>query len=734
MKTACITGVLIALTAGVSAQDCGWEWVNPAPPRVDIYRLKQEINAFVGVGAAGTIIRSSSGYDWELVDSGGDGSLFGVDWGAGTFVAVGEGRILRSPTGYDWTTVYENSDAVFLDVEFSASRFVAVGEGLDGHFLTSSEGWDWELVPVPWGAGADSITGADEGFYVAVGVEIWFSSDGFEWNYQGPVPASLNFNERSAPVKKTGMDLFELDRIDLAWTGSRLLWAGGAELWSRKSTIEWELAASIDGCYPWQSWLGVVAGPGWALASGIGGCPTPYLDPTVSLTISVDGGDTFRFPWQTELGGFPGLARFGSRWIAVGAYGDVLTSSNGAGWDCVNGNCTSLACADEFVDLTTDEDDWLAVGGVGLCDLTLKRRSGGTAATSNNGDQWEIYPLSGHRFRGVTHTGTEFLGVGDGWLARSDDGVEWTTEDAPDGAVLYSVSSAEGWTVAVGRNGALYASDDTYEWLKPFLYVTADLDRVVWAGDQFLVVGREGTIMRSTDALNWSDALSNATTDLKSATAGPDQHIIVGNGGVILGSGDGEIWTPRRSGTGAHLRDVTWGEGLFVAVGWVEMPDGSKPGVVLASADGRAWTRFSVPGVSLNRVRWTGDQWIAVGGDRTILRSGCIGTLIEPEEQHVQVPHGETVDVVVRLSEQVQTATEITVLSSQTLSLSAPRTVTVPAGSNEVTVPLTGEAVAADVVVTLTLPGHLGGGSATTLATVQPPQWTPRTPSGRVTP
>ena len=726
--------VVLALVVGANAQDCSWEWVNPAPPRVDIYRLKQEINAFVGVGAVGTIIRSSDGFRWELVESGVESDLYGIDWGAGFFVAVGRGSILRSTAGYDWTTVHVNGEAVFLDVEFSASRFVAVGDGLDGNFLTSRFGVDWELVPVPWGGSADSITGSDDGFFVAVGTEIWFSPDGFAWEYEGPVPAVPGFLDKTPPLKKIGSDLFELDRIDLAWTGSRLLWAGGSELWSREADGEWELVAVLDGCSFWRDWLGVVAGPGWALASGISGCPTPYLDPTVSLAISVDGGATFRDPWVTELGGFPALARYGSRWVAAGAYGDVLISSNSITWDCPSGNCTSLACADDFLDLAAGDDGWLAVGGVGLCDIGLKRRYGGTTATSDDGGQWAVHPQSVDRFRGVAYLGSEFIGVGNGWLGRSTDGIEWTTEDSPDDAVLYAVGVGDGWVVTVGRGGALYVSDDGSNWFKPFLYLSADLDRVVWDGEQFLVLGREGTIWRSTDAMNWWPAITATDTDLKGAVGGPGQRIAVGNDGVILASLDGEVWVPRRSGVDSSLHDVTWGDDRFVAVGWDERPDGSRPAVVLVSTDGRGWTRFSARGEALQRVRWTGTSWLVVGGDRTILTADCLGTLIEVDQQHLQVPHGETIDLEIRLSDPVSVDTLVSVSSSLPREVAVPQTVTILAGSDTAFIPVTGASVVAGAVLTVALPEHLGGGTTTALATVQPALWTPRTPSGRVRP
>lgn len=718
----------------LNADDCDWEWVNPTPPRVDIYRLKQEINAFVGVGAGGTVIRSTDGFSWELIESGTTGDLFGIDWGAGVYVAVGDGVVLRSVAGYDWTTVHLDPAASLVDVEFSASRFVAVGDGLDGHILTSPDGHEWERVPIPWAGAADSITGSNDGFYVAVGTGIWFSPDGFDWEFQDSVPATLTFQGEISGTKAAGSDLFELDRIDLAWTGSRLLWAGGSELWAQESVDKWDLVSTLGGCPPWSDWLGVVAGPGWALASGISGCPSPYLDPTVSLIISTDGGQSFSDPWEIELGGFPALARYGSRWVAAGALGDVVVSTDGATWDCSNGNCTSLACEDEFSDLAAGEDSWTAVGGVGLCEDGLKRRSGGTSATSESAEQWEIHPQTGDRFRGVTHAGLQYLAVGDGWVARSPDGAGWITDGSPEGAVLRSVAAGEGSVVTVGQSGALFVSDDGVNWFKPFLYLTDDLDRVVWLGDQFVALGHEGIILRSTDALNWNEALTNATVDLKGAAAGPDGKILVGADGTILGSDNGEVWTRRRSGVSSMLQDVCWGDERFVAVGWDALADGSRQAVVMASRNGTDWTRLFAPGEELKRVQWTGSSWLVVGGDRTIMTAECLGTLIEPGVGHLQVPRGETVDLMVRLSDDVEQDTVLTVTSSMPAEVVVPQSVTILEESDTVSVPVTGASVASNVVLTLSLPDRIGGGSATTLVSVQPPEGRPRVPSGRVRP
>ena len=243
LRSICVL-VVGAIATGLNAQDCDWDWVNPTPPRVDIFRLKQEINAFVGVGAEGTIIRSADGFRWELIESEVSGDLFGVDWGAGAFVAVGDGVVLRSVAGYDWSIVHVDSAARLVDVEFSASRFVAVGDGLDGHVLTSRLGTDWEAVPVPWSGAANSIAGSNDGFYVGGRNRDLVQPGRIRLGLRGLRPGDPRVLAEGSHGKTTGSDLFELDRIDLAWTGTRLLWAGGSELWSRQSVGKWDLVST----------------------------------------------------------------------------------------------------------------------------------------------------------------------------------------------------------------------------------------------------------------------------------------------------------------------------------------------------------------------------------------------------------------------------------------------------------------------------------------------------------
>jgi len=714
--------------------DCDWEWVNPTPPRNTIYRVASKVGWFLAVGAEGTILLSQDGLSWERIESGVDADLFGVEFGTTWIVAVGDDVVLRSSDGREWLVVLSIDGAHFTDVAYGAGRFVAVGSGLGGQVATSATGAQWTLATAPWGGVPSTVTATDEGFAIAVGTEIWESPDGVDWSFEGAVPTSLATAEGGGAVKMLDPDLFGLDRVDLAWSGQLLLWAAGSQLWSRDGDGVWELVLELDGCATFEDWLGVAAGPGWALASGVSGCPTPYLQPVVSLYLSLDGGVSFAEPWEDGLAGFPALGRYGSHWVALGALGDAMTSTDATDWACPNGGCTALACDDELVDLAVGGDLMVAVGGIGLCDNAIKRQTGSTTATSEDGEQWAIHPLSSDRFKGVAWTGDEFVGVGDGWLASSTDGSQWTQEAAPDAADLHSVAAHDGTTVVSGKTGALYVKQGSASWLKPYHFWIEDLDRVVWDGEQFLIVGTGGLILHSPDGLNLSQSLTGTDVDLHGVAAGSTGRIAVGDDGVVLASSDGVLWSPRWSGFDGVLGDVAYGDGKFVAVGWKERPDGRRPAVALVSADGDQWTHFDVPAEALRRVAWTGNAWVAVGEERSIVRNGCLWTLVTFDTDHLHVPQGGTAELEVRIDGTVSVDTELEVESSRPGLVVVPDTAEIPAGSDRTVVVVTGAGVVSGATVTVTLPEQLGGGSGVVQVSVQPPLWRPRRPSGRVTP
>ncbi|NLH75142.1 MAG: hypothetical protein GX456_19015 [Verrucomicrobia bacterium] len=84
-----------------------------------------------------------TGIQWALVPSPYTGRLWGVEYGAGLFVAVGAtGTVLTSPDGLTWTQRATPTTETLWGLKYGCGRFVVAGH--NGVILTSTNGIDWE--------------------------------------------------------------------------------------------------------------------------------------------------------------------------------------------------------------------------------------------------------------------------------------------------------------------------------------------------------------------------------------------------------------------------------------------------------------------------------------------------------------------------------------------------------------------------------------------------------------
>ena len=88
--------------AELAAQTCGWRWVNPNPPRIDVRSAAVASGRIVAVGARGLALYSGDGRQWTLADTGVSADLMAVARGGGRFAAVGDDVIVTSPDGVAW--------------------------------------------------------------------------------------------------------------------------------------------------------------------------------------------------------------------------------------------------------------------------------------------------------------------------------------------------------------------------------------------------------------------------------------------------------------------------------------------------------------------------------------------------------------------------------------------------------------------------------------------------------
>lgn len=230
------------------------------------------------------------------------------------------------------------------------------------------------------------------------------------------------------------------------------------------------------------------------------------------------------------------VARSGNTFVVVGDGGTVLTSSDGVMWTPqVSGTTNSLYGA------VWSGSKFVAVGAYG------------TILTSLNGTVWTPQ-VSGttNNLHGLAWSGNKFVAVGgNGTILTSPDGTAWTLQTSdtlnPLGRVAWSGLQFVAVSGSPYDNYYLYAypihiSTDGISWSSvpivpsstvppSFIWTSSD---VIWCGTQFIVVGEGGYIFKSGDGVNWSSWVSGTTSFLSTVSCSPTQYVVAGKGGLFI--------------------------------------------------------------------------------------------------------------------------------------------------------------------------------------------------------
>lgn len=229
--------------------------------------------------------------------------------------------------------------------------------------------------------------------------------------------------------------------------------------------------------------------------------------------------------------------------------------------------------------------------------------------------------------------------VGVGYGGRrivSQDGLNWeiTAEWAPNGKDdsnnLMAAAFGAGKFVVVGgggwskdtQAGHILTSGDGRKW-EEVKTLPFRVNPVVHNGRRFLAGGPDRTLWFSDDGLSWTQGAQAMTTGIPSWALW-FRHGACGNGVTVFMGEAGakkEFYWCMASADGTHvdfrsdlppLRALAFGGNSFVAVG---------NGVIMTSADGKAWLRQERPTEEkLDWIQWTGKEFIT-GGGKTVLTS-----------------------------------------------------------------------------------------------------------------
>jgi hypothetical protein len=290
------------------------------------------------------------------------------------------------------------------------------------------------------------------------------------------------------------------------------------------------------------------------------------------------------FHWTPQVSGTSALlfdvTWTGTRFVAVGAEGTILTSSTGNSWASqVSGTQQPLwAVASSGNQVVT------IPGGLGEFDTTV--------LISNDGLQWTGYPIADAAMgaRRLIWAGERYVGVsrlGDHPIS-SLDGINWTRGSVP------------------------ISFDATF----------------VWTGTQYVATGGWPLrrIVMSPDGESWTSHLVTPPSDAPSIPGPLFTFWIENEFVMIVGSPlmtrltsiDGLSWVLSASGQLAsnqsHMLSMVWTGELLVAVG--------RNGIVAASPDkGVTWASWKISDEDLHGLVWTGTQFVAVGDNGAILTS-----------------------------------------------------------------------------------------------------------------
>lgn len=438
--------------------------------------------------------------------------------------------------------------------------------------------------------------------------------------------------------------------------------------------------------------------------------------------VAVDPFDEWKIPNNNVSGvvyDLYGITYGDGKYVAVGASGAIVTSSDGESWKRQNSTTTKT-----LQGVAYGSDGFVAVGG------------NGTIVTSKDGEIWNSVTGFTTTLMGVTFGDGKYVAVGlNGKIViltftNNTWGLETHTINF---ATLRSIIYGNGKFVAVGSYkdfeplssafGNIWTFSVGATWVSPTspanptsVITTASVGGITYNNGKYVAVGAKGTIVTSSDGATWG-SLKKGTLDLSGVTYGNGKYVAVGASGTIVSSSDGVSWTSGTSGTTKLLYGIASdGNGKYVAVG--------ATGTILQSSVAAT----NLPAQTVNGT--AASRTPEVGGDNAITLSvknslgdtdtsftGAHDMTISGYEQAPDNSYGSfdgtplTVSpntIRVSFASGVATANlKLNKAASQTISLSVPGVATPAANTLSIT-PVAGSAVSLAMTTDITAPASNG--------------------------
>jgi hypothetical protein len=320
-------------SGGILSTADGQYWVDqPCDAPLDLLGVTAGANQIVAVGYSGYIL--SGGHARYMTIETGGSTINGVVWNGSRFVAVTEvGTVMTSATGQDWTEKLANGVTSFAQLLYSGERYIGFSMTRPMRIYYSDDALNWTQAANPvdflfgdavWANGKFVIVG-DQG-------KVVLSPDGASWavGYVG--------------------DSVSLEVV--THNGSEFVALGGQQVFTSADAIAWE-SASLN--VPGTPYFSRIAWSGERYAA------IAYLADTIGrsgqkILISDDG-----VTWQ-DVGAPVSAQLLGIKWtgtgyIAFGAEGIILSSTDGSVWTVLETGTDSY-----LIDLAISPDRLVVVG------------------------------------------------------------------------------------------------------------------------------------------------------------------------------------------------------------------------------------------------------------------------------------------------------------------------------------------------------------------------------------
>ena len=596
-----------------------WHWRNPSPFANSLRGICFGAGKFVAVGDGGVIHTSLDRAVWDVGRKPVTSTLRKVIFANGQFVAVGDaGAIVTSSDGCSWTNHSPGTANALYSVTYGNGRYVACGVG--GLLMISTNGSDWlpgsagtnNLGWIAFGNGVFILPDPSQQFIsglpalLSQRLALKISGDAQTWTtvllpMSFPIQSSIGIHQ-----VEFGNGVFVAvvqDEVPLL-----LGWGPCHHFYQSDDGTNW-----VQGTVEWDTgWLHCFLtfsdGLFYEFTTGSHGGATTVN--TISSTFDGTACGTILAPNDATDATY--LAYANGRHVLTSLNGELWTSPDAANWTSDysglrGGIYQILRGGSNYIVLAGSQPVLVSADGMNF-----------TAAPNSPAGVLSAVAFDGTNYVAVGGSGDKIFGY-TGEVYTSTNSTDWVRRTSNATQQLGAICRGPTRWVAVGGNGTVISSPNTLSWTLRSSGTANSLSGVAFGNDVYVAVGNAGTIITSPDGSTWDVQYSGTTANLVRVRFLNGRFLVVAANGTLLASTNGSDWSILTSGTSRTLNDVTYGNGYYLACGYDNVNN-----VVLESTNGMDWQDITtnVPvSVVLNSVAFLDGSFWLCGANGALLQS-----------------------------------------------------------------------------------------------------------------